>query len=143
MRPETHARVAATLFAAEAVFAVVHLAVGGVYAGTTRAYSVVTDAWTAVAWGASAAAGLVQRPWQGHFVMMFGMLTSVWQGVVISVSLSDHGPYGVGIPFLLAGAVQAYCIWHAAPAFFEPRPERAPAVERRPWRERLHRRHSH
>jgi hypothetical protein len=143
MQPARYARVAAAIFAAEAVFAVIHLAVGGTYRGSTRAFSVVTDAWIGVLWGASAIAGFVQRPWQGHFVMFFGMLASIWHGVMISVLLSGRGPYGVGITFLAAGAVQAYCLWHAAPAFYEPRPQAAPPAERHPLLARLRLRHTH
>jgi hypothetical protein len=142
MQPATYARVAATTFAAQTVFAVVHLATGGTYPGYTHGYSVFSDVLVAIVWGASAVAGLTQRPWQGHFVMLTGMLLSFWHGVMVSVALSDRGPYGVAIPLLLAGGIQAYCIWHQPPAFFEPRPERA-AVPHRPLLERLHLRHTH
>jgi hypothetical protein len=54
MSPSACARIASALFAAEALFAVIHRAVGGQYHGFTLTYSAVVDWLLLVAWTTAA-----------------------------------------------------------------------------------------
>jgi hypothetical protein len=142
VKPARHAQLIALLFAAEAAFAIVHRAVGGEYRGFTHTHNVVIDVSLAVVWIGSALAALLHRGWPALFLTLVGASVSIVHGFMLSVALTDRGPYGVGVPFLLAAAVQLYLIVHAAPAFLEERAARAPARRVRPaWLLRL--RHSH
>ena len=71
MKPAVYGRLAALLFAAQAVFPIVHRAVGGEYWGFMHAHNVVIDAGLAFIWSVSAIAGLIQRPPNAFFVMLF------------------------------------------------------------------------
>jgi hypothetical protein len=132
MKPETYGRVAGALFAAEAVFPIVHRALGGRYAGYTHGFDVVIDAGLAVVWCASAVAGFVQRPPQTFFVMFTGALVTFVHFVMYSNSTGYHGPYAVSLPWLALFPVQMFCVVRAAPAFFAPRAEPASEREARP-----------
>ncbi len=130
MSPSTSARVASVLFAAQATFAIVHPATGGEYRGCTHVHNVVVDLGLAAIWLAATFAGLVQRSGLALAVMCVGAMASLIHGINFSVILSSVGPYGVGIPFVLAAMAETYLIVQAAPAFrhvaAEPR-EPAPA----------------
>jgi hypothetical protein len=113
--PKRYALVAGVLFAAQAIFAIVHLAVGGRYPSFTHAYSVVTDVVLAVAWATAAVASLTPLTWPAPFLMMCGAAVSAMWGFVYTVATNDSGPLGVGLPFLVAAGVEFYCIFRAAP----------------------------
>jgi hypothetical protein len=119
MRPARYAYVAGVLFAAEAAFAIVHRLAGGRYPGFTHTHDVVIDLGLAVIWSAAAVACLIHRSWPAFVVAFVGSAVSVIHGVMFSVALTHRGPYGVGIPFLIAATVQFYCAVHDAPAFLE------------------------
>ncbi len=141
MSPKVYARTAAVLFAAEAVFAIVHLAFGADYPHFVHALNVVTDLVLAVVWGAAAVASLTPQTWPAPFLMITGAGASATQGFMYTVSTNDVGPMGVGLPFLAAALVQVYCTFHAAPPLTPVVPQAAPARRRWAWRLRL--RHSH
>jgi hypothetical protein len=128
--------VAAFLFAAQAAFAIVHRAAGGEYSGFTHVHSVVIDVGLAVIWGGAAVACAVHRSWPAFVWMLVGSAVSLIHGFMFSIATGDHGPYGVGIPFLVAAGVELFLWAHAGPAFLEERPER-----RRETREGLSHRH--
>jgi hypothetical protein len=115
MSPKRYAQAAAVLFAAEAVFAILHLALGGRYPTFTHASSIVIDVVLALVWIAAAVASLTPQTWPAPFLMMFGASVSAMHGFVYTVSTNDSGPLGVGLPFLAAAAVQFYCTFKAAP----------------------------
>lgn len=117
MRPVRYAYVAGVLFAAEAAFAIVHRLAGGRYAGFSHIHDVVIDLGLAVIWSAAALACLIHRSWPAFVIAFVGSAVSVIHGVLFSIATTDHGPFGVGIPFLVAAAVQFYCAVHDAPAF--------------------------
>jgi hypothetical protein len=130
MGPSACARIASALFAAEALFAVIHRAVGGQYHGFTFTFSAVIDWLLLVVWITAAAAGVVQQSGRAFTAMWIGAFASLMHGLNISVSTSGHRPFGVGIPFAIAAIAQAWLIIRAVPAFrevtAEPR-EAAPA----------------
>jgi hypothetical protein len=130
MSPSACARIASGLFAAEAIFAMVHRAVGGQYHGFTFTFSAVVDWLLLAVWLTAAVAGVVQQSGRAFVAMWIGALGSLMHGLNISVSTSGYRPFGVGIPFVLAAMAQAYLIVRAIPAFrevtAEPR-EAAPA----------------
>lgn len=112
MNPKRYALVAAVLFAAQAIFAVVHLAVGATYPSFTHGYSVVTDVVLAATWAAAAVASLAPLTWPAPFLMMWGASVSMMWGFIYTVATS---PTGLGLPFLAAAGVSFYCIFRAAP----------------------------
>jgi hypothetical protein len=116
MSPSTCARVAAALFAAQAIFAIVHRATGSGYRGLTHGSSVVVDLGLTVIWLAAAVAGLVRRSGLALVMMCVGAMVSLIHGINFSVSTSSHGPYGVGIPFVFAAIAETYLIARAIPA---------------------------
>ena len=115
MSPKRYALVAGVLFAAQAIFAVVHLAVGGRYPPFTHAYSVVTDVVLAVVWATAAVASLTPLTWPAPFLMMCGASVSAMWGFVYTVAANDYSPTGIGLPFLAAAGVEFFCIFRAAP----------------------------
>jgi hypothetical protein len=115
--PSNHARVAGVLFGAQAIFAIAHLGTGAHYPGCTPALGVVTDAALAMIWGTAAVAGFAQHPASAYFAMLCGVATSAVHGVLYSTVLSSHGPYGVGIPFLVAAALGGYFVANALSVF--------------------------
>jgi hypothetical protein len=115
--PSNHSRAAGALFGAQAIFAIVHLSRGAHYPGYTPTFGVVTDAVLAMIWGAAAIVGFAQRPASAYFVMLCGVATSAMHGILYSTVLSSHGPYGVGIPFLVAAALGGYFVVHALSVF--------------------------
>ncbi len=140
MRPKHYARVAAVLFAAEAVFAVVHLALGAHYGHFTRGHNVTIDVLLFLAWSAAAVASLTPKTWPAPAVMMWGAAVSAIHFFNYTIATNDVGPMGVGLPFLAAAGVQFFCIFHAAPPLeLTPVvPEPAPEPRRLPaWALRL------
>jgi hypothetical protein len=135
VRPKHYARVAAVLFAAEAVFAVVHLALGAHYAHFTRGHNVVIDILLTLTWTTAAVASLTPRTWPAPALMMWGAAVSGIHFFNYTIATNDVGPMGVGIPFLAAAGVQFFCIFHAAPPLEltpvvpepQPQPRRLPA----------------
>jgi len=126
MTPKGYALAAAVLFLAEVAFAVIHRAVGGHYFGFTRAYSVVIDWLLAAIWSASAVAALVRRPKNALSLMVLGASASLFHGLLFNISASNRGMHGLGLPFLVAGGLQLFCVAQAAPAFSdEPRRARS------------------
>jgi hypothetical protein len=117
MSPSTSARIASALFAAEAVFAVVHLLVGGGYRGYVHSFGVIVDCGLAAIWIAATVAGVVQRSGLALATMWVGAAVSIVHGFLFSVQTSSVGPYGVGLPFVFAAGAQAYLIAQATPAF--------------------------
>jgi hypothetical protein len=115
VRPKHYARLAAVLFAAEAVFAVVHLALGAHYHHFTRGHNVVIDILLALTWSAAAVASLTPQTWPAPAVMMWGAAVSAVNGFMLTLATNDVGPTGVGLPFFALAAVQFFCIFHAAP----------------------------
>jgi hypothetical protein len=119
MTPRTSALVAAPLFAAEAAFAIVHRALGGEYLGFTHGHNVVIDLGLAVVWGGAAVACALHRSWPAFMWMLVGSAVSLIHGVMFCVASGPHGPYGLGIPFLVASGVQLFLWAHAGAAFLE------------------------
>lgn len=111
---------AALLFAVQTLFPIVHRAVGARYMGFTHLYTVAIDIGLALIWGASAIAGLIQRPRHAFFVMLAGTAVTFIHFLMFSVITGAHGPRGASLPWLVAFAVQAYWTVRAAPAFFAP-----------------------
>jgi hypothetical protein len=107
--------VAGVLFAAQAIFAVVHLALGARYPSFTHAYSVLTDLVLAVAWATAAVASLTPLTWPAPFLMMCGASVSAMWGFVYTVATNDSRQTGVGVPFWAAAGVAFFCIFRAAP----------------------------
>jgi hypothetical protein len=141
--PKRYALVASLLFAAQAIFAVVHLALGAKYPSFTHASSVVTNVVLAVAWATAAVASLTPLTWPAPFLMMCGASISAMWGFVYTVATNDYGPTGAGLPFLAAAGVEFYCIFRAAPPLTPVVPK--PSASR-PWRAAvwMHRlRHTH
>jgi hypothetical protein len=132
--PRGHARLLALTFAAEAAFAIVHRATGTAYPGFSHVHDVVVDTGLAVIWTSSAVAALVHRGWPAFFMILVGATVSIIHGVNFSIALTQRGPFGVGVPVLVAAAVQFYLAVHAAPAFFEARAPRAEQPAAAPWR---------
>jgi hypothetical protein len=142
MSPKRYGQLAAVLFAAEAIFAIVHLALGAKYPHFTHSNNVVIDLLLAIVWTAAAVASLMPQTWPAPFVMMCGAALSAMQGFMFTVSTNDVGPVGVGLPFFAAAAVQFYCTFHAAPPLTPVVPQPASARHRwRAWALRL--RHTH
>jgi hypothetical protein len=141
--PKRYALVACALFAAQAIFAVVHLALGAKYASFTHAYSVVTDVLLAVAWATAAVASLMPLTWPAPFLMMCGASVSAMWGFVYTAATNDHGPTVVGLPFLAAAGLAFYCTFRAAPPLTPVVPKPAAPRSRRAvaWLPRL--RHTH
>jgi hypothetical protein len=130
--------VAAVLFAAEAVFAVVHLALGAHYPHFTHAHNVVIDVLLALAWSAGAVASLTPLTWPAPFLMMWGAAVSAVNGFMLTLATNDYGPMGAGLPFFALAAVQFYCTFHAAPPLTRVAPEPTTEPRRRPaWLLRL------
>jgi hypothetical protein len=123
----------ALTFAAEATFAVVHLATGARYFGFTHLHNVVIDVSLATIWTASALAALFHRSWAGFFTILVGASVSIVHGVMYSIALTQRGPFGVTVPFLLGAAVQFYLAVHAAPVFLQPPVPRAEAAPAPAW----------
>jgi hypothetical protein len=121
--------VAAATFAVEALFPIIHRAVGAGYAGFTHVHDVVVDLLLAMAWLASAVAGLLQRPPRAFFVMLWGTAVTFIHFIMYSVSTGDHGPYGVSLPWLALFPIQAVLVVRSAPAFFERAAETARETE--------------
>jgi hypothetical protein len=130
VKPATFGRLAAGSFAAEALFPIIHRAVGGRYFGFSHVHDVAVDLGLAVTWIASAVAGFVQRPPNAFFVMLSGTAVTLIHFVMFSVATGDHGPYGVSLPWLALFPLQAYFVVRSAPAFFERAAEPAAEPER-------------
>jgi hypothetical protein len=123
--------VAAVLFAAEAVFAIVHLALGAHYPHFTHVHNVVIDALLAALWSTAAVASLTPLTWPAPFLMLCGAAVSAVHGFMYTLGTNDHGPTGVGLPFFAAAAVQFFCTFQAAPPLSPVVP--APASPPRRW----------
>lgn len=128
MKPATAGRIAAATFAAEMLFPILHQALHGSYTGFTHVHDVTIDTALAVVWGASAIAGLVQRPDRAFFVMLTGATVTFVHFFMFSVVTGIHGPYGVSLPFLALFPLQMWLVVRAAPAFFAPPEEKAAAA---------------
>ncbi len=134
MAPSAYARVAAGLFAAEAIFPIAHRLAGGDYRGFAHVHNVFIDTGLAVIWITAAVACLTRRSGLALVAVCVGGITSFIHGLMFSVATSSVGPYGVGLPFLFAGVAQAYLTVQAIPAFrhaSESREEREEREERR------------
>jgi hypothetical protein len=134
MSPTGYARTAAGLFAAEAVFPIVHRLTGSWYNGFAHAHDVTIDTGLFLVWVSAALVGFLLKPRNGLAILLAGAAVSLMHGVMFSIATSDKGPVGAGVPFLLVGGVQLYLIAHAFPAFTEE--GRAAREE-----EKLHRAH--
>lgn len=141
MKPATAGRVAAATFAAEMLFPILHQALGGSYTGFSHVHDVTIDTGLAVIWGASAIAGLVQRPDRAFFVMLAGTAVTFVHFVMFSVATGIHGPYGVSLPWLALFPLQAWLVCRSAPAFFARQPEPEREAEPHPFWARLRPRH--
>jgi hypothetical protein len=119
MSPTGYARAAAGLFAAEAVFPIVHRLTGSAYRGFTHLHNVTVDLGLIVIWLSAALVGFLLKPRNGLAILLAGAAVSLIHGVMFSIATCDVGPIGAGVPFLLAGGVQLYFIAHAFPAFTE------------------------
>jgi hypothetical protein len=119
MSPTGHARAAAGLFAAEAVFPIVHRATGSAYHGFSHVHDVTIDFGLTVIWLSAALVGFLLKPRNGLAILLAGAAVSLIHGVMFSIATSDIGPRGAGVPFMLAGGLQLYFIAHAFPAFSE------------------------
>jgi hypothetical protein len=143
--PKRYAQVAGVLFAAQAVFAVIHLALGANYTPHfTHPFSVATDVVLAVASAAAAVASLTPLTWPAAFVMICGASVSAMQFFIYTLATNPaFGPKGVGVPFLAAAGVQFFCIVRAAPPLTPVVAARAPSrpPRRVAWVPRL--RHTH
>jgi hypothetical protein len=128
MSPIGYARTAGVLFAAEAVFPIVHRLTGSEYLGFTHLHNVVIDTGLAVVWITAAVVAFVRRPSNGPAFLLAGASVSLMHEIMFSVATCDSGPIGAGIPFLVVGGVQLYLIAHTFPAFAE-RAERHEAAE--------------
>jgi hypothetical protein len=117
MKPATYAKLAALLFAAQAIFAVVHRLVGGEYRGFTHVHNVVIDILLAVIWTAATVTALMRRPPKAGVLLVLGAIASLMHGLMFNLTSADEGPRGAGIPFLLAAIVESLFIVRAAPAF--------------------------
>jgi hypothetical protein len=140
VKPTTSARIAAGLFLAQALFPVLHRALGGRYWGFTHTHDVVIDTGLALTWGGAAVASILHRGWPGFLLMLAGALASLVHGLMYSLVTGIHGPVGVGIPFLVAAGIEIWCWANASSAFRAPAAE-APreekkAKEPRFWRRR-------
>ncbi|HTQ41750.1 MAG TPA: hypothetical protein VMI75_03265 [Polyangiaceae bacterium] len=130
MRPMHYARVATALFAAEAIFAIVHLALGAHYHHFTRGHNVTIDILLFLSWSTAAVASLKPQTWPAPVLMMWGAAVSAVHCFMFTLATNDVGPTGVGLPFIAAAAVQFFCIFHAVPPLEltpvvpEPEPER-------------------
>ncbi len=141
-RPSTYALYAAALFALQALFPIVHRLAGGQYHGYTHAFSAVVDVVLAALWIAAAVAGVVRRSGLALAVMCVAAAATHVHGFLLSVSTSSHGPYGVGIPFLVASGLEAFFLAQATPAFRREAADEPSALDR--LRGALHRRaHAH
>lgn len=129
LRPKHYAWIAAVLFAAEMAFAVIHRATGARYHGFSRGHDIVIDLGLAASWGAAAVACLVRAGWPAICLALWGGLVSVIHGFMYSIALTDTGPHGASVPFLIAAAVQLYCVAQMGPAFFEAHEPREAAAE--------------
>jgi hypothetical protein len=127
MKPATAGRIAAATFAAEMLFPILHQALHGSYTGFTRVHDVTIDTLLTLMWGASAVAGLVQRPDRAFFVMLAGTAVTFVHFVMFSLSTGIRGPYGVSLPWLVLFPLQAWLVVRSAPAFFAPVREEAEA----------------
>jgi hypothetical protein len=138
VKPTTAARVAAVLFLAQALFPVLHQALGGHYWGFTHGHDLVIDAGLATLWGGAAVASLIHRWWPGFLLVLAGSLASLIHGMMYSLVTGIHGPVGVGIPFLVAAGIEIYCWVLAASAFLAPQPAPTEKKTREPrfWRRR-------
>jgi hypothetical protein len=130
MSPLGHARAAAGLFAAEAIFPVAHRLTGGAYHGFSHGHDVVIDTGLTIVWLTAAVVGFLGRPRNGPGILLAGAAVSIIHGFMFSVATCDVGPRGAGLPFLLAAALQSYFIAHSFPAFTEEE-QRARAEARR------------
>jgi hypothetical protein len=137
MTPTKYGRVAAAIFALEAIFPIAHRLAGARYPGTTYGHTLAIDVGLAVIWIAAAVGGMVQRRSWAFFAMCVGAMASLIHGHMFSVVLSSHGPYGVALPFLVAFVVQMICIVRAAPAFRESVVERAGEEREASWLDRV------
>lgn len=142
MKPATSARIAGGLFLAEALFAVLHRALGGEYKGFTHLHNVVVNLGLAVIWGGAAVMCALHRTWPAFVWVLVATAASLVHGVMFSLATGFSGPIGAGIPFLLAAGIEAWCWVYAGSAFLEPAPA-APQEpgERRFWHRRVA--HSH
>jgi hypothetical protein len=142
MSPKHYALLAFVLFAAEAVFAIVHLALGAHYPHFVHVNNVLTDVVLIVVWSAAAVASLTPQTWPAPFLMLCGAALSAVQGFMYTVSTNDVGPTGAGLPFFAAALVQFFCTFKAAPPLTPVAPEPEPEPRRLPaWLLRW--RHTH
>jgi hypothetical protein len=116
-RLRRYAGIATLLFAGQAVWAVVHLAIGGRYPGYKYVPADVTiDSVLLLAWGLAAVATATR--WSRLSLLpLAGCVASLAFGVLASVSI----PFS-GIPFLLLGMAALYCVFRAMPLFRRPIP---------------------
>jgi hypothetical protein len=119
MSPAGYARTAAGLFAAEAVFPIVHRLTGSEYNGFTHVHNVTIDFGLTVIWLSAAVIGFLLKPRNGLAILLAGASVSLIHGVLFSIASSDKGPVGAGVPFLVVGGLQLFLIAHAFPAFTE------------------------
>jgi hypothetical protein len=131
--------VAAVLFAAEAIFAVVHLALGAHYPHFTHVHNVVIDVLLTLAWATAAVASLSPLTWPAPVLMMWGAAVTAVNGFMVTLATNDVGPMGVGIPFFALAPVQFFCIFKAAPPLTPvvPEPEAPPSRRMPAWVLRL------
>jgi hypothetical protein len=119
MKASTSARATVPLFAAQAIFAVLHRLFGTDYVRFTHAYNVAGELALACIWIAAAIAALVGRGGPAFIVVCLGATASFVHGLMVltGTTASMGGVHWVGILFLLAGAVEAFLAVRAVPAF--------------------------
>jgi len=146
MSPKRYAQAACVLFAGEALFAAVHLALGANYTPHyTHATGVVIDLVLAVVWITAAVASLTPLTWPAPFLMICGAAATALQGFIFTLATNPtFGPLGAGIPFFVAAPVQFYCTFKAAPPLTPVVPQPASPPRRlTAWASALRLRHTH
>jgi hypothetical protein len=118
MKPITSARLMVPLFAAAAVFAIQRRVSGAEYQRLTHDYNVAGDWALACVWAAAAIAALAHRRGVGLVVVCVGAAATLMHGLMVLVDTSSSaGSHWMGIPFVLAGAIEVVLTARAAPAF--------------------------
>lgn len=112
---EKFVRVGVLAFFAQAVFSLVHLASGKNYPGFEYwPHTPIVDSLLTAAWIAGAVALIRRRSWMLSLGAV-GTIASLAHGLYYSLSM----PY-VGIPFLIAAAVEVLCLRRVWFAFGSP-----------------------
>jgi hypothetical protein len=124
MRPRRYAQLAAVIFLAQAMFAVVHRISGGEYGHFIHVQNVLVDLSLAVLWLGGAAGCLVRRSMVAFFAVLLAALASYMHGIMFSVAAPGTG---YGVPFLVASALLPLLVALSSPAWkVRPEPTEVP-----------------